>query len=287
MKPPYPLRPSTPGMNPRSFAATLLAITFLLTAHKSAAMSCAPAPFEERYVLSCANSTCQAAFHVTTTEGFATCSRRPVVENVDPQVAAYLASLVSASNANPPAGVYDLRFPGRYWWRHSSTTWEDFKENLDGALRYNDGPHCVGTAKPDEVVQLLNKQHPGWLLRRPDATAASLGAERTALEQNATLQHVLAVLASIANWVTALFALLALVHSVHLYFSRLHAQIGPPPLRRLAWPLSVQILICLAALAGLPLSFNFIWPGVVLLPAVVVLLLAEGWARFRHKRNTT
>jgi hypothetical protein len=278
--------PSPPSRPPRlHLVALLVAVSLLLTVSKSAAMSCAPSPYEERYFLSCANSACQAAFHVTTTEGFGHCSRRPVVEDVDPQVAAYLASLLAASGGTAPDGIYELRFPGRYWWRRSGTAWEDFKENLDSALRYEQRLHCVGPAKPDEVVQLMNKQHPGWLLRRPDLTAASLRTEREALERDATLQHVLTVLAWFANWASALLALLALVHSVHLYFSRLYAQPGPPPLRRLAAPLVIQGLICLAGVAGIPLALGFVWPAIVLLPAIVVLLLAEGWARFRRKRT--
>lgn len=281
---PLPPRPPSASHPCRLLIAALCGLYLLLAPATAQATTCRP--YDDRYFLSCDKGVCQAAFRVAEVEGFGTCSRRPAVEDVDPKVGAYLVSLLLASAGSGADGVYELRFPISIWWRRDSGRWEDFKTGLDGSLRYEEGPHCVGDLKPAEMSALLDKKHPGWLTHRADMAPGGLPALRRSLERDALMQHLLVVLAWVAYWSSSLLALLALVHSVQLYFSRLYADVEPPKLRRLAGPLGMQLgLALLGAAALFAIPIYMFWAGSLLVPTIVVILLAEGWARFRSGRR--
>jgi hypothetical protein len=102
-------------------------------------------------------------------------------------------------------------------------------------------------------------------------------------EKTATRELLENTLLWTAYWLSFVVATLAFIHSVHLYFARLHARSASASKWRFAMPLAIQVTVAL--LGGITLfggPFDF-WPGSLLLPAAITVLLAETWARYRSR----
>jgi hypothetical protein len=136
-----------------------------------------------------------------------------------------------------------------------------------------------------EVVDLLDKRYAmKWFESSVDvATEEVLQIKRKHYETAAARELLENTLLWTAYWLSFVVATLAFIHSVHLSFARLHARSTSASKWRFAMPLAIQLTVALLggiALFGGPFDF---WPGSLLLPAAITVLLAQAWASNRSR----
>lgn len=251
------------------------------------ATSCVP--LESRYFVLCDGNSCKGSFSVHDVAASSTCSRRPVVGDLGPSAGTYLSKLVMAASEPNPRGLYMVKLPFRYWHDLKPNTDEGIIEIIDESLlRVDRTAQGVRTMDMAEVAKLLSKRFNGqWItLVEVESSVQSVAKKRAAFETDALKEKVKSTLFWMASWLTALLALLALVHSVHMYFSRLYSGSSEKGRFALLTPLSIQFAIASIGVAvAFSMPFVDFWPGILLVPAVIPILLAEGWARFLNRRG--
>ena len=261
----------------RRVGILVAAVLLLLFASSALALSCAPK--RDRYVFSCAAQRCDAGFRIDEVPAFATCSRRPVVEDVDPGVARFLAPLIEAR----VDGVYVIELSVSYWRKDDGTLASFLASLKDTIVPWGERERTDLTRlTPDEIRTLLSKRYQMSWIRKEDASRTIEDARRD-VEGQARRDRATTILLWFVYWASFAAVLVWLVHSVHVYFRRLYAPPEPSRNRRLAAPVAVQLVIAGLGVAGCFVGPSHFWPGVLLLPGIVVVLLAEGWARCRAR----
>ena len=251
----------------------------------AAATSCTP--FEHRYFVLCDATGCRGAFGVMEVPSFGTCSRRPVVDDLDRRVGDFLSKVVLDARAPEAHGLYLIKLSARWWNADNPGTFEGVTEIL-GQLLHRDGSEWKVTFSAmsisEIVAQLNERQSREWLKQvGTDPSLEAVEVERSTFEALAIKAQVKNIILAVAYWLSSLIALLVFVHSVHVYFSRLYDLRYPKRRFALILPLAIQIAIGgIGGVVTFLYPFEF-WFGALLIPAAVVILLAEGWARFQRK----
>lgn len=161
-------------------------------------------------------------------------------------------------------------------------------EQLEEALPYDaSGDKCkVRELSATEIAGQLKKTDLHGILVQvtKDATVQGADAKRTAFEALAFREKIQSVLFGGAFWGSSLFALFALVHSVHVYFLRIYRPSPGTSRVALLVPVGTQLGIGSIGVAAAIAMHDF-WPGSILVPAVALILLCEGWTLFRVSRR--
>ena len=74
-------------------------------------------------------------------------------------------------------------------------------------------------------------------------------------------------------------------HSIHQFFARVHG-LAQPGARGLLKPVLIQAAVATPAALNLLFAIDFLWPGVLLLPAIIVIWMTEAWSYYRMRRAT-
>src|SRR5690349_11482443 len=77
------------------------------------AMSCMP--LKDVYVVSCQSGSCKPAFRVADVPSFGGCRRRPIVQDVDTQVGAFVAQMAQLSLPAERTGVFEIELRDTFW----------------------------------------------------------------------------------------------------------------------------------------------------------------------------
>jgi len=269
------------------FIRIILSLLLLLgVAGTASATSCSP--FTQRYFILCDTSGCRAAFSVNEVSGFEACDRRPEVEAMDPQVGDFVSKIVTEMRAPDANGLYQLTMSAPYWHEPGQTKYERLMVQLEHTVpRDESGARCkVNVLSAAEIAEKLKKSESDGVLVHvsKDATVQDVDARRRAFETQELLEKMQSILLSMTYWASSVLVLLALVQSVFLYFQRTYRPV--PGKRWVALMLPVAIQLAVGGIGvGVAMSMHNFWPGSFLVPAVVLVLLCEGWTSFRVSRN--
>jgi hypothetical protein len=203
-------------------------------------------------------------------------------------VAEFLGSVVQTGKTSGAGGIFEVRLEKPYYWQartEKNSPLESLKENLSAELLQYEQRKSVDLT-PSKVVDLLDERYGmKWLASTAGvATDEGLRNERKRYEGIAAREFLESTLRRTAYWLGFIAATLAFIHSVHLYFTRLHARSASDSNWRFAAPLAIQVSVALLGGIALYVAPHDFWPGSLLLPAVITVLLAEAWARYRCRR---
>lgn len=231
----------------------------------------------------CREGTCEGAFRVSDIPAFGNCGRRTEVIADDDATNRVLAPLLERSRPRAN-GMFELRFR-LHWPRGQHALIEALTQELDlrhlGTLEGGRSID-VASAPPADIAMLLDSIYgPNWI-EQVSAEVSDEAAQRRKFEQEARQERWWDLSRWTAFWGSFLIVLSVLLHSIHLFFLRLHRRAGRRHDQPLRTPLLIQagvgtICICIPFLT----RFES-WPGVFLLPALATILLAEAWAWFFH-----
>lgn len=254
-------------------------------AGNATATSCMPNTHS--YYARCDGNGCQGVYAVVEVDEPRVCGRRPVVEDIDPQVGDFVSKLVV--EMQPQAhGLYQLSLSHRYWHAQKSGKYERFLEALEDTLPLSsNGEACKARelTVAETAKQLAAAEHRGKLVKvTDDATVQGANTKRKALEKDAFREHLESILYSVVFWGGSLIALLVLTHSVHQFYDRLHKPVLEEG-RSLLLPLGLQLALGAIGVAAAVLAPLDFWPELLLVPAVILVLLAEGWASWLVRRR--
>lgn len=260
-------------------SAIAVVVAAVLDASPAHATSCGA--IRDRYVFSCEAQRCVAGFRIGGTPAFGVCSRRPVVEDIDPHVAEFLAPLIDA----PEDGIYTLGFWSSYW-RHAPNdgSLTRLAAGIADGLLSSDERKRIDLLElaPGELRRRLDEHYgPSWISR--DTTYGSLVEARRAAQDDARRALAVDVASRAVYWVSFGAVLLWFIHSVHTFFRRLYEPVRAAP-RRLVPTLLGQLVIGVLGVVPIFVDRWQFWPGTLLIPGVVVILPAEGWAWFRSRK---
>jgi hypothetical protein len=273
----------------RTTRTVILALCLTAGANlEASATSCGP--MEQRYFMVCDGQGCRTAFSVLWVEGFSRlCSARPVVADPDTQVSAFLGALVQAAHKPEVRGLFEIKLSTRYWARSTLESPDGFFESLKNSVHLDEQWKCsdIRLMPLSELIPQLKEQHgESWLVQRVEGTSAKeIAALRADFETEALQQQLIGIAGVSVNWLSSLLALLALIYSVPLYFSALYGASQPKRRAALLTPVAIQSAVgALGVGAALLYPFDF-WPGTLLVPAALVILLTEAWAKLslRHQ----
>jgi hypothetical protein len=221
----------------------------------AAALSCAN--IENHYIFQCDSERCHAAFSVRDAHGSRACSRRPQVEAIDPRVVLRATQLVDAVRPPGAGGLYKLTRTKRYWAGDEDDPLVWFRDDTSSAVT----------------------------LLQADASPEVLASQRAQYASAERWAYWKSILFSSAFWSSAVIALLAFIASVQMYFARLYSTQAPRKLSGLLVPVAIQLAVgCAGLVIALFGLTGLFWPGLILLPAVPVILVSEGWALFLKRR---
>lgn len=238
------------------FRLTVLLALFLGFLGDAAATSCRP--LDSRYLYACDAARCTGLFSVTDVPAARGCARLAQVEEIDPRIGARAARLVEAGRPPASAGILELKMTRRYWGNEAADPSAWFDDHLGSA------------------VTLIST----------DASAAAIAGLRARFESAQRAAYWKAAWFSIVYWGSSALMMLALIHSVHMYFKVLYSAVTPRRWRPLLLPVTVQLAVGGGAMAVLWRLFaGEFWPGIVLVPVVPVILVCEGWALFLQLRG--
>lgn len=259
----------------------LVAFLMLVGAMPTAASATSCAPITERYFVTCAGAHCKTTFRVTQVDAFGICGRRNRVEEPDSALSEYVVALLNVAENPKDDGAYVLAFRFRHWRHHKEPTFDAFQRNVLYELFPGEGREDGLEEIPATAAVEMLQRHigPDWITRETSAVSDLYAtARREALNQ--TWRNVGLWF---AYWASFLALLVALVHSIDQFFRQIHSE-GSNGLLR---PLLIQLVVTVFALLGVaPAMVMEFWPGLLLLPAIVVVWLAEGWSYYRA-RNVT
>lgn len=211
-----------------------------------------------------------------------------MVETVDQQVGELIGKIVTEMRAPEANGLYQLTMSAPYWSEAGQSKYERLMEQLQQALPSNEsGARCkVHELSAAEIGAELKKSETVGLLMHvsKDATAQAVDARRQAFEAEEFQGKLESTLYGIAYWGSSVVVLLALVQSVYLYFQRTYRPGAGKRWVALLVPVAVQLAVGGIGL-GVAMSRHDFWPGSFLVPAVVLVLLCEGWTSFRVWRK--
>lgn len=271
---------SLPFRRPSSLPAALTLTVGLLhafVAQFALASSCRPWP--DRYFVSCRDGTCAAELHVTYTGAVGGCERRSRVLEVDDDIGKFIVPIVEAASP-PPQGLYELRFRNPYWFKGENVSFAALLRNLDqdNPNRADPDGASIALLSPTAARERLDRTYGNkWLTKvSGDSSAEGVAEQRVQLERIARNEHLLSVALLASRWGGSLVALILLIYSIHLFFLRLHAEHGKR-WRSLLIPVGMQVAIGAACVSSIWLADDP-WPGVVLIPALATVLLAQGLA---------
>lgn len=242
-------------------------------------------PYLERYYMLCRESACKGAFRVSEIPSFGSCGRRMEVVAADDATNRLLASLLEHSRPHA-SGVFRLEFR-LHWPRVEQQLIAALARDLE--LRYpglsEDGKVIdVTSAHPGKVAALMTRAYgPDWIEQTSTkSTDEAVKAERQKFEQTAAQALLRNAALWSAFWGSFLVVLAVFIHSIRIFFLRVHrhAENGN---RSLLTPLLMQAAVGIACICVPFLTCLELWPGVFLLPALATILLAEAWAWFRDK----
>lgn len=252
----------------------------ILCASSAYATSCAP--LQDRYVFSCDTQRCTGEFRVDEVPGFGACGRRPVVKDIDPEVGAFLAPLISASTS----GVYTIVLRDQYWRGGGD---DGSLTPLLGRLKrelvgYEERASIdLRSLSPKELKQMMERELGGdWL--KKDVAYSNAQEARRAWESKERREHAKIISLWVAYWASFAVFLVWLVHSIHVFFLHLY-QTPTQGTRQFISPWFAQLIIGFVGAAAAFLVPVMVWPGVLLVPVVIVVLLAEGWAYYRRRHS--
>jgi hypothetical protein len=197
--------------------------------------------------------------------GLGPCSGLPEVEDIDPRVAAFLGPVIQQAYGMRASGLYMVSVP---------------ESAVDTC------PACALSGwTVQQAVTALNGANQGkaFVQLATTPTAETVRSRRSELESAARKAYLIDMSMRVAYWLSSLVALVVLVYSAGLYFSRFYQPMGHAGGRGLWTPLLLQLGVALSvplAFMVFPLMF---WPGAFLLPAVGVITLAQGWVYLRAK----
>lgn len=259
-----------------ALARVVFALVLLLPPTAAEARSCAPV--RDRYVLACENG-CHEGFRIADVQAFSYCRRRPEIQELDRTTAMLLARLMPPQSR----GIYTVDLPVDWistFDDHASASLSTRLEWVSGLGRALKGEDPINVA-PEHLRELLTQVvGPRWLVRSPDGT--TLAAVRSGFEREARREWLVDHAKRSGFWLSFLIACLVLVRSVHVYFLRLYRT--DRARGSLLEPIVMQLLVGAAGVFAVWFEPFTFWPGTALVPAVVVLLPAQAWARLRRPR---
>jgi hypothetical protein len=252
------------------------------------ATSCAP--FKHRYFILCDGAGCRGAFSSIEISAFGACGRRPVVDSINREIGSFLGKIVMEARPANSSGLYMITLSSRFWGRANPNTPAGLSEVLDESLLRYDGRDKLDFASmpPSKIVELFNKHHGAhWLVHvTSDPTPQAVEAKRSDFEAEAIKEHAISIMLAIAYWLSFLVALLALIQSVHLYFLRLYDAGARKSSTALLTPVMIQLAILVVGIVPVFVAPSGLWPGTLLVPAAIVIMFAEGWAKFWRRRSS-
>lgn len=271
---------SRPSILWSAVAALLLGLG---TSGTASASSCRP--YSERYFMLCREGACEGAFRVSEVPAFGSCGRRTDVATVDVATTRFLAPVLE--HARPQGnGLFELGLP-----LHRPRAEQPLVAALthELALRQltkseNGKIIDVASASPGDVASLMARAYgPHWIAQVSAETSdEAVQAAKRKLEQAAKQDRWRDLSHWAAFWGSFLIVLSIFVHSIHLFFLRLHRHARDRRRRSLWTPLLMQAGVGTVGIC-VPVFTRFeLWPGVLLLPAVATILLAEAWAWLRR-----
>lgn len=222
----------------------------------AAATSCSP--FKNRFLFACETQRCTGLFSVRDVATAGGCARLPQVEAIDPRAAPLALQLVEANRPRGSTGILALTMTRSFWDNPSRGPTDWFEDNVSSA------------------VTLIST----------NASPAAIAAVRAKFVAAERAQYLAAMRSSILSWGSSAIAVLALIYSVHVYFRTLYNPVSPRRWSPFLLPLAVQFTLGgVAAVVLLKSIIGQFWPGLVLVPAVPVILVCEGWALFLKLRD--
>lgn len=262
----------------------IVACLALLGSMPTATSATSCAPVTERYFVTCTGALCKTQFRVTQVDAFGLCGRRGRVEEPDHALSEYVASLLNVAKSSKEDGTYVIAFRFRHWRHDKAPTFDAFQRNvLHELFPGKVAGWSLNELPATTVVEMLERHiGPDWITREAN-TAQDLEA---VARQDAMIQVGRNIGLWFVYWVSFLALVAALVHSIHYFFLRLHGDGSEGP-KRLLKPILIQAVVL--AFASLGIAFVMVtqfWPGLLLVPAVVVIWLAEGWSYYRVRNAT-
>lgn len=229
---------------------------FLGLVGDAAATSCSH--LNNRFFFACDAEHCVGLFSVRDVPSTKYCERRGQVEAFDPRVTARAMQAVEAGRPVGSTGILELKMTMPYWRNDAANPRDWFEQNLGSAVT------LVST----------------------DASPVAIGALRASVESAERSAYWNAILFLIETWGSAAIVILALIHSVHVYFKALYSASAPWTWRPILLPVAVQLALLGGALSVFWQSvIGEFWFGLVLVPAVPLILACEGWALFLKIRG--
>jgi hypothetical protein len=236
----------------------------------------------------CDGKACEVAFSVKEVHGFEACSRRPVVLPVDARVNAFVSAMIIQLHTQAARGIYQLTLDTQFWDSGPADQLVSFQEELKNTIRYDHaGERCnAAEMSSTQVAALLNKPGSAPLLIQSAATASpsAVKSMRDDFESQSRSAYLSDLMFAAVRWGTSLAALVALVHAIHMFYARLYGAASGRRTVSLLWPMMIQLLIGGVGVAAAVFQSFDMWPGVFLVPAVMVILLSECWSWFRAHR---
>jgi len=240
---------------------------------------------KQRFYFTCGDRQCTPQFTVVLVPGLGPCSGLPEVEDIDPRVAAFLGPVIQQAHGMQASGLYAVSVPTSTWMGFKGDPLERFTLAMQESA-IDTCPACALSAwTVQQAVAALNGANQGkaFVQLATTATAETVRSRRSELESEARKAYLIDMSMRVAYWLSSLVALVVLVYSAALYFSRFYQPMGHAGGRGLWTPLLLQLGVALSA----PLAFMvfplMFWPGAFLLPAVGVITLTQGWVYLRAK----
>jgi len=261
----------------QKFIKIIVTISILTLSKDIFALSCAG--FVEEYYFSCRDSQCNPEFQIGFKKAGDACSRRPIVLDINKKVGVYLKTEIEKSDMISENGIFKLLVYFEYWSYQPSTNVSTLKNVIDN--EYNDylsqpKDHKISS---DSIHTDLILGAQGVAIEYVDVLESNKILD---IKQNKIREQYFEfskyVMYIVIYWGSFLICLTLLVYSINRFYSCFNS--GPSIDKRSLFIQLGVLIICISSLVTL--SWN-VWIGVLLLPVVVVLLIAESWLIIRLK----
>lgn len=238
----------------------------------------------------CRNGACEGAFRVAEIRAFDSCGRRPDVLPADAATTRLLAPLLKQFDPHAD-GLFELKL--RLYWPEIG---QDLVTALADDLRTrgrrtseDERSLDLASVPAGELATWMSQAYGSDWVTRTSASATDevLRAEKQKFEQMAGKARWWNWSRWTMFWTSFLIVLVIFLHSIHLFFLRLYHYPDKRRERPLRTPLLTQIGIG-AICVCVPFFTRYeLWPGLLILPALMAILPAEAWAWLRHKPRTS
>jgi hypothetical protein len=269
----------TLGVRPkmRNIPKYIFLLASLLLSAEVFSLSCSGVA--EEFYFSCRDSVCTPEFQVSFKKTGGACARRPIVIDVSEGVGSYFSSSVT-NISSPDDGIYKLVILFRYWRYKPSTEIERLKSTLSeeyGYLLLN--PETGKKLTVLNIEDLLSKSISGvsfeFIASLENTMIQKIKKEKITEQYSGLAKYSIYIL---VYWGTFVLCLSALVYSVNRFYYGLNLS---SKIDKRSFAIQFMVLI-LSSLSFILMSWDP-WVGVLLLPAVVVVLIAEIWAALRKR----